>query len=95
MQTKSTFWVGKTEFLLKAILSFEGRHETTTTHVEMEVVQGMNRLLQRTRGKKKKETKETKEMSSCTKPLSAPWLLAARLRAGLRQLGMHVPGAIG
>lgn len=46
-------------------------------------------------GKKKKETKETKEMSSCTKPLSAPWLLAARLRAGLRQLGMHVPGAIG
>lgn len=45
--------------------------------------------------KKKKETKETKEMSSCTKPLSAPWLLAARLRAGLRQLGMHVPGAIG
>lgn len=44
---------------------------------------------------KKKETKETKEMSSCTKPLSAPWLLAARLRAGLQQLGMHVPGAIG
>lgn len=44
---------------------------------------------------KKKETKETKEMSSCTKPLSALWLLAARLRAGLRQLGMHVPGAIG
>lgn len=91
MQTKSTFWVGKIEFLLKAILSSEGCRETTTaTHT------WKWRWLRECIDCKKNEGKKRKQKRSHRAQIpSAQWFLAARLRAGLQQLGMHTPGAVG